>query len=473
MNEDRSDYVNLSATGFPDPHMNDFIFGNQMSSNPSGTEAVSRRMSLIGQLSYSYDARYSADLNISAETSSRYSDKTLTPFWSAGLRWNAYREKWLEGRVSNLIFRTSYGITGEQGSDAYQAMEFYTYSETMKPYPGFPTLGATMAGLANTTLKWAKTRNFSAAMDLGLWKNRINLTLEFYNNTTHSLITQLDLAPSTGFSSQSINAGKLRNRGISGTLSVIALQIPRHQLYWTISANAMHNSNKILELSEFLKKINEAQLNNTKAPMPTLQEGTSTTTLYMVRSLGIDPITGKELYLTRDGKKTFTWNAADKVPVGDTNPTVSGTFSTNLNWRDLSLTLGFSYKWGGVAYNQTLVDKIENSSIAYNLDRRAMTERWTHPGDIAHFKALSTSSANTPQSTRFLMRDNEVKLSTLNIGYRFKHADHKWLQKAKIDVLGLNFTTNELFRISTIRRERGLSYPFARSFTLGLSVIFK
>ncbi len=473
VNEDRSNYINLAATGYPDANMDDFIFGNQMSMNPSGTEALSRSMSLIGQVSYSYDNRYSADLNVSSEMSSRYSDHSMTPFWSAGLRWNAYREKWLEGRVSNLVFRTSYGITGEQGSDAYQAIEFYTYNGTMKPYPTFPMLGATMVGLANADLQWAKTGNFSFGVDLGFWKNRINASFDLYNNITHSLITQLDLAPSTGFSSQSINAGKLQNLGFDISLNIIAFQNARKQLYWTINANANHNKNKILKLSEYLKKMNEAQLNNSGAPLPTLQEGTSTTTLYMVRSLGIDPVTGQEVYLTRDGKKTFTWDAIDKVPVGDINPKVSGTFSTSLNWRDLTCTLGFSYKYGGVVYNQTLVDKIENSDIYKNLDRRAMTERWKNTGDVSRYKRLSTDGANTPQSTRFLMDDNEVKLSSFNIGYRLKHSDHKWLGRANIDVMTLNFTTNDLFRISTVKRERGLSYPFARSYTMSLAIIFK
>ncbi len=473
VNEDRSNYINLSALGYPDPNMNDFIFGNQMNMNPSGTEAISRTMSLIGQVSYSYDNRYSADLNVSSEISSRYSDHTMTPFWSTGLRWNAYREKWLEGRVSNLVFRTSYGITGEQGSDAYQAIEFYTYTGTMKPYPSFPMLGATMAGLANTDLRWAKTGNFSFGVDFGIWKNRINASFDYYNNITHSLITQLDLAPSTGFSSQSINAGKLQNKGFDLSLNVIVLQNAKKQIYWTINANANHNKNKILKLSEFLKKMNEEQLNSKDAPLPTLQEGTSTTTIYTVRSLGIDPVTGEEVFLTRDGKKTFQWNAADKVPVGDINPKLSGTFSTSLNWRDLSCTLGFAYKWGGIVYNETLVGKIENSSIAYNLDRRAMTERWKNPGDVTRYKALKKTSANTEQSTRFIMDDNELKLSSLNVSYRFKHNDYKWLQKLYIDVLSLNFTTNDLLRISTVKRERGLSYPFARSYTFSLAIIFK
>ena len=105
LSEDRSNYVNLSAVGYPDSHMDDFIFGNKMRTHPSGSESIARSMGVITQLSYSYDNRYSVDVNVSSEITSRYADHNLTPFWSVGLRWNAYREKWLAGRVSNLVFR--------------------------------------------------------------------------------------------------------------------------------------------------------------------------------------------------------------------------------------------------------------------------------------------------------------------------------------------------------------------------------
>lgn len=94
LTEDKSNYVNLSAVGYPDPHMDDFIFGNKMTTHPSGSESISRSMGIITQLSYSYDNKYSIDANISSEITSRYADHSLTPFWSVGARWNAYREKW-------------------------------------------------------------------------------------------------------------------------------------------------------------------------------------------------------------------------------------------------------------------------------------------------------------------------------------------------------------------------------------------
>lgn len=473
VHEDRSNYVNLSATGYPDAHMDDFIFGNKMSQNPSGTESISRSMGLIGQVSYSYDARYSVDFNISGEISSAYSDKSLTPFWSVGARWNAHREKFLEGRVSNLVLRATYGVTGTQNFNPEDAVEYYTFSATMKPYTSFPMLGAVMAGLNNPDLKWAKTDNLSLGVDLGLWKNRINMSVNYYNNITRQLLTNYDLAPSTGFASQYINAGELQNRGVDATISVMALQNVRKQIYWTLAAGLNHNKNKIRKISDYLRKMNERQLASRNAPLPVYQEGQSTTTYYAVRSLGIDPMTGNEVFLTKDNEKTYVWNAADKVPVGDTNPDCSGTLSSSLNWGNFNVSLGFTYKWGGIVYNQTLVDKIENSNIAYNLDRRAAEDRWQQPGDVVKYKKFDLNGSQTPASTRFIMDDDELRLASFNVGYRFTDGQFKFMKTLNLQALNVNFTTNDLFRISTVKMERGLSYPFARSFTFTVSAIFK
>ena len=288
-------------------------------------------MGLTGQFSYSYDNKYSFDFNVRADMSSRFgSDNRMEPFWSAGVRWNAYREKWLEGRVSNLVFRASYGVTGSQNYEPYQAIEFYSFSNSMKPYTSFNVLGALLQGLNNSDLNWSTVNNLSLGVDLGFWKNRINMSFNYYNNITNEMLVQYDLAPSTGFSSQTVNAGELQNKGFDVSLNVIAFQDLQRQIFWTVGVNANHNKNTIRKISNWLQALNEEQLASEGAPLPTYQEGHSTTTLYTVRSWGIDPSSGQEVYLTRDGKKTFTWNALDKVPVGDTNPKVSGAINTLL-----------------------------------------------------------------------------------------------------------------------------------------------
>lgn len=472
VDESKSNYVNLSAVGYPNENMNDFIFGNDMDTNPTGSESTTRSMGFTGQVSYSYDNRYSAEFNVRGDISSQFgADNRMAPFWSAGIRWNAHREKWLEGRVSNLTLRATYGVTGSQSYDPYQAIEFYTFN--MRPYAGSSVLGATLRALGNRDLGWSKADNFSAEVALGVWKNRLNLTFNYYNTITRQMLVDYNLAPSTGFTTQTINAGELQNRGFDASLNIIALQDVKRELYWTIGLNGNHNKNRIRKISNGLQAMNEQALSSRFTNAQIYQEGNSTTTLYMVRSLGIDPTTGKEVFLTRDGKRTFTWNPADKVAVGDTAPDLSGSIYTSLNWRDFNFSMAFSYTLGGDVYNSTLVNKIENRNVAYNADRRALTDRWMKPGDVTQFKGFDREGSNSPESTRFLMTENRLTLGSLAIGYRLRDEKIPFLRKLNISVINLTFTTNELFHLSTIRQERGLDYPFARSYNLALSILFK
>lgn len=473
--ENTSNYVNLSALGFPDENMDDFLFGTELDQRVAGTEATSRNLGLTGQFSYAYDSRYSADFNIRADASSQFgADRRIAPFWSSGVRWNAHQEKWLQGIVPSLVLRASYGLTGAQSYEPYQAVEFYSFTNLMFPYASFGVLGAELRGLGNSELGWSKTSNASVSMDLGLWQNRLNVTGSYYNNITRQMLVDFTLAPSTGFDSRTFNAGELQNRGMDVAVSVMPVQDLQKRLQWNITANANRNINKIRKISNALKKMNETQLATTGAPLPVYEEGQSTSTLYLVRSLGIDPVSGREVYLTRDNKRTYVWNAADKVPVGDTNPKVSGSITSSLTLGNISLGLGMQYRLGGYSYNSTLVDKIENSDIIYNMDRRALDERWTTPGQASYYKKYDLAQSEmTPSSTRFLMKLNEFKLNNVTLGYRMRAEDFTFLRKANMSVVNINFGTEELMRLATVRQERGLSFPFARTYNLSVSVLFR
>lgn len=474
VNEDKSNYVNFSATGYPNENMSDFIFGNKMNTSPSGSEETTRAMGFTGQVSYSYDNRYSAEFNLRGDISSQFgADNRMAPFWSAGVRWNAHSEKWLRGRIPHLEFRATYGITGSQSYAPYQAIEFYSFDGMMIPYESSEVLGAIMKGLGNPNLGWSKTDDLNFSVVLGLWKNRLNFSFSYYDRITRQMLVNYNLAPSTGFTAQMINAGELQNKGYDLNMNLIVLQDSRRNINWTIGVNANHNENKIRKISNGLKEMNAEQLKSDKAPLPIYVEGQSTSTLFLVRSLGIDPATGEEVFLTRDGKRTLTWNPVDKVPVGNTTPKLSGSLHTSFNWKNLNLGLAFSYSIGAKIYNNTLVDKIENREIGYNTDRRALTSRWTKPGDVTLFKKFNRESSLTPQSTRFLATENYLRMGSVSVGYRLVDSEIKLLRKMHISVANISFTTNDLFRISTIREERGLDYPFARSYTVSLSLLFR
>ena len=191
-------------------------------------------------------------------------------------------------------------------------------------------------------------------------------------------------------------------------------------------------------------------------------------TIYAVRSLGIDPANGDELFLRRDGSKTYTWEASEKVACGVNEPLVWGTFGSRFRYKGLSLNVVFGYRAGGYSYNQTLVDKVENHDPWSNGDRRLFSDRWIKPGDHTYFKR-ATSTSRTEASSRFVMKENTLECRTVNLDYEFNPT---WTRRLSLEYLSLGLYAEDLFRSSTIRQERGLYYPFARKFSLSLSARF-
>ena len=384
------------------------------------------------------------------------------------------REKWLAGTIiSNLTLTANMGVTGSQSYSPYQAKETYSFTDLMFPYPGADVLGAQLMGIGNPALKWSKTKAKSVNLEVGLWNSRLNLSASYYHNYTDQMLLSTNIQPSTGFPTLTRNVGAVLNEGIDVTLNGLLISDYERQIQWSLGVNFTHNRNVIKKLSNELKEMNQNNLNNRNEILPIYEEGESTSVIKLVPSLGIDPATGEELFRKLNGEKTFVWDAADKIPVGDTEPKVRGTIPSSFMWKNLSVNLGFSFQWGADRFNQTLLDKIENSNISGNVDKRAGgADRWSPTNRYAKYKKISIEDQHTPTSTRFLQRYNEFAFTSVAIGYRFEPKYFKFLETCKIASLSLNASMQDIGRISTVKQERGLDYPFARSFNLSVSVLF-
>ena len=190
-----------------------------------------------------------------------------------------------------------------------------------------------------------------------------------------------------------------------------------------------------------------------------------------VKSAGIDPSNGRELFYTKDGGYTYDFSYDDEVICGNTRPDVEGVIGTSLIWKGLSLTLNFRYQLGADVFKEELYNKVENIStdgLNYNQDKRALYERWQEPGDIVRFKNIA-SAATTPMSSRFVQREDVFTLESLNVAYEFYDG---WIQRAGFSSLKFEVSMRDVFRASTIKSERGISYPFARTLEAGLSFNF-
>jgi len=203
------------------------------------------------------------------------------------------------------------------------------------------------------------------------------------------------------------------------------------------------------------------------------RDGYSPNDIWAVRSLGIDPSTGRELFLTKDGEQTYNYNPDDVIRVGTAQPLAEGVLRGSLSYKGFTANLLVRYIWNKDNLNTALFNKVENISVKNvenNQDKRALYERWQKPGDVTQFKAISITNT-TPISSRFVQNENTFSGESISIGYEFKNK--KWLDQVKLSNLRINTFFNDIFYTSTVKRERGIDYPFTRNVSMSIYATFK
>ncbi len=457
----------MTAWGFLNNHVDYITFAKQYAEGgkPSGSETTTRSLGITGAANYSYDERYLADVSLRFNGSSVFgSDNRWGTFWSAGVGWNLHKEHFMEKATWLTLckFRVTYGLTGNQNFSPYQSKATYKFYDNII-YGNIS--GAYLMGMPNPNLKWQQTGDFTVGLDLGLWK-RLNVRFDYYNSRTYDALIAMTIPTSTGFNTYMENLGNVQNRGIEATLNWRFFQ--KGQSYMSLTGSIAHNVNKVTDISDALSSFNHDQdAQNTTSPIIRYEEGQSMTAIWAVHSLGIDPATGRELFRKKDGTTTFTYTTDDYIIAGDANPKVHGTFGFNGEYKGIGLSLLFSYQLGGDYYNQTLVDRVENVDIANNVDRRVFSDTWNNPGDVALYKHISSTPSTTYASTRFIQRNNMLDLTSLSAYYDFKNC--AWLRRAGLERLRVTAYMNDVFHLSTIKAERGLGYPYARTFSLSVT----
>lgn len=461
------------AEGFSSDNISSIMNARQYAqgSKPSGSKSLSRMLGVTGNANYTFDNRYFLDLSYRVDGSSEYgSNNKFAPFWSTGIGWNIHNEHFLENakRLSNLKLRASYGETGSllsSNSGAFTSYQYLTNNKYMN------WTGAYLTGLGNYDLTWQTTREANVGVELGVMDERIRGTFDYYDKTTSNLLSYMDMPLSTGFPSYMANVGEVKNRGFELSMSAYAIRNRKKHINWILSGQLVYNKNWISKLSEAVKTQNEQYMSQGSDVSTLFFEGKPQSSLYAVQSLGIDPSTGKELFVNKDGNITTTWDASDKVYLGSGESLYRGNIGSTLVWKNLTLNCSFGFYWGGYAYNQTLLDKVEvtlSTIQDQNVDHRVMSDRWFKPGDVTFFKGLSNEE--THATSRFVMKDNVFQLSSIGLQYRF---DQPALRKAlHCNSLIVALNMSDLFYLSTIKRERGTGYPYSRNIQASLKLAF-
>lgn len=479
---DTGDSFGITYKGFPSGELSSPGYANRVPELPVNSDSKSRLFGTLGTFNYSFDNIYLADASIRFDGNSKFgSDQRFASFFSGGLGLNLHNYPFMKQFewLDRLKIRGTYGVTGKVDFSPYESQTIYQIITNNWFKTG---LGASLMGLGNNALGWEKTHNMDLGLDVDLFKGLFQMNLSYYYKKTVDLVSSVTLPSSTGFTSYKDNIGEVLNKGFEIQLRSAFLNTK--DWYAAAYVNIGYNKDEITKISDSLKEYNkrvqekysgyDISKGKPEYSATYLQyvEGGSLTSIFGVKSLGINPADGKEIYVRPDGTITYDWNAADQVVIGNTEPKFRGSFGFNMRWKQFTLYSTFMYKLGGQRYNSTLINKVENAPLTgKNVDRRVLTGRWQKPGDCTPYGRLQTKGvvAVTRPTSRFVQDYNELTFNSLTVGYDF---DAEWLKKARIGLLRVELSSNNLFNVSTVLFERGLDYPFSRSVAASVKLSF-
>ena len=296
-------------------------------SRPGGSEDRSRMLGFYVNANYIWHNRYFVDLSFRYEGSSKFgADNKYAPFGSLGLGWNLHKEK-VPQRERRLAAQTAH----EHGLRRQRRIQPLSGAaglpiQLLAPIQRRNRRRARLDG--QPRLKWERSLKRNLGLDFGLWRDRLNGSVDVYYDTTNDLVMDISKPAHIGFTSAKENLGKIRNSGIELSLRGNVLQ--RKHTNLNLFLNLSHNRNRIVEISDYLKNKNAENEANATSSLPAAfyEEGESMTALKVMRSAGINPANGKEVFIDRDGNPTYEYDYRDKYVAGDTDPHRTGIVRT-------------------------------------------------------------------------------------------------------------------------------------------------
>ena len=461
-----------TANGFTDDQFDAPSFANGYPSGekPDYSRSMKRAASFYINGGYVYNDTYLLDFNYRLDGASMFgTGNRFRNTWSVGLGWNLHNESFFKDNdfFSLLKIRGSVGNPGNQNFSAYQAFSTYKFNGWMTNIFG---TGVILNALGNSGLAWQETTNYDIGADMTFWNDRVNITFDYYWKNTDPLLAVITTPGSMGVTSIAMNAGGQRSHGWEATFRISPIYRPSEGINWNLSFNAISSRARYFGIGDSFSALNESG-KTSLVGTTRYYDGGSPTAIWAVRSAGIDPATGKELFIKKDGTYSFTYDVNDEVVVGDTQPKIEGIFGTMLYFKGLTVGCYFRYRWGGQVFNTSLFQKVENigtEEVYNNQDKRALYDRWSESNREAYFKGISLVQ-KTAKSSRFVMDDNAVIGESFNVGYEFPD---RIARRMRLGAMNLQLTMTDVFRATSVRVERGIDYPFAKSVTMSLGITF-
>jgi len=453
----------MRGVDFPSEHFE--YISDAATITTATANALDRGMSsYFGRFRYNYDYRYILSFNARLDGSSKFSEEHRYGFFpSASLGWRLHEEDFLQnlvGGFDEFRIRASYGLTGNDGIPDYAYMSLYGGGYN---YMGESGIAPTQ--LPNPDLKWETTNQFNIGLNIVLIDERLDLTVDYYNNHTKDLLFSRPISMTSGFSSITSNIGELENKGVE--LAVNTINIERPGFIWSSNINITHNQNEVLSLYK------DQPMDNIGRASNSIRVGEPIGIFYGYKSYGVDPSTGDMVF------------SEERMKIGDPNPDFTGGLTNRIMYGQFELDLFLQFSYGNDVYNASL-HYLEAMKGEDNQTIRIL-DRWREPGDTTYMPRTTESDPNHNNriSSRFIFDGSYLRVKNLTIAYNLERvtAERLNLKNARIYITGENLLTftdyygmdpevNYAGDADLIRGTDFFTYPQMRSVSLGINIEF-
>ncbi|HVF95875.1 MAG TPA: SusC/RagA family TonB-linked outer membrane protein [Flavisolibacter sp.] len=412
---------------------------------------------------YSLKNKYFFNGTVRRDGSSKLAEgKKWTTFGGAGVSWVVSSEDFMRSSAFNdLKLKVSYGSAANSNvGDDYEALEQFG------PVSYNGVGGLVLNNIKKPDLTWEIRKTFNAGIEFGILKSRVSGTVEYYNGITSGLYLNRQISGTNGVTAILTNIGKLRNRGIEGSLNLAILRpAARDGLTWNLVANHTYNQSKILELDGQDDNISGLSINRVNE----IQNS-----IYVVRYAGVNPQTGVSQYLDKDGKITEVYDPNDRVIAGKYDPPHFGGVTNTLSYKGIEASVLFTYVFGNKVYNNDRTN-VENPGYYYSSMSNVMLRAWKKAGDITDIPGLLDDYH--PETTRYVEDGKFLRLRNVMLSYGLPSSVASRIKATSIRVFAQGQNLVTWHNVQSYDPEgtgflTGSVYPALRTYTFGLSVGF-
>ena len=461
----KSNGFGASTAGITDLRQDNLTDGT-IYNKPSWSMSDEAFNSYFSRLSFNDADKYLLDLSFRRDGSSLFGrNKRWANFWSVGARWNLMNEDWLKDVdwINTLSLKASYGTTGNSSIDNYLA--YGVVGAYTAPYAGTTSWG--LGNPANDDLTWEVVASTNVGVSMRVF-NMLSIDVDYYNKITSDMLMKIPYSLTTGHSGGWGNVASMRNRGVDFELS-FDVPMPK-DFYLNVAANFNYNANKILELFDGR---DEFEISGTGI---NLVKGMPYGEFFYVRSAGVDPRDGMQMWYDADGNITKNFSDDYAVFTGKQRYAPwAGGFNFNFAWKGLAVGAQFSWVAGKWTVNN---DRYFLMNPNFAVDGNVSSEllnMWTTPGQITDVPCL----ASARQFDDTLLEDSSfLRLKNLQVSYSLPRniiQKQKVLQGLRVFAVGRNLLTATKYTGYDPEADTNLQlgrYPNSKQFTFGVELTF-